>query len=340
MPGPRPSSRPPRGGLEPPRPPAAPTRFFYDLTPDRILAAFGQAGIRCRPAVRFLNSLENRVARVEDEDGALFVGKFYRPGRHDRASLLEEHAFLQELDRAGVPVVPPIPLGATGETVGETGGIHFAIFPHRPGRPPDEIEPARVEALGDVLGRIHAVGCRSESIHRRPWNPADLGEAELDLLGREGGLPAEVRDRYIRTARRLLAHLRPRLAGAPALRIHGDFHRGNLLWSASGPTVVDFDDMGRGPAVQDVWMLIPDRGPEGAQMRDALVRAYERHLEFEWETLDLVEPLRAFRYIRYAAWLAARREDPAFIRVLHDFGSRAWWQRELSDLEAQVSLFA
>lgn len=316
------------------------TQYFYELTPERILSAFEQAGLRCQPAVRFLNSLENRVAQVEDEDGERWVGKFYRPGRHSRAAILEEHAFLQELKAAGLPVIPPLPLGngATG-TLGETAGIFFAVFPHHVGRAPDEFDFPKVDELGDLLARLHRVGGQASAQHRRAWDTGRLGEDLLATLEEDGAMPPDLHTRYVKAARRVIAFLKPRLASIPMHRIHGDFHRGNLLWSSLGPTLVDFDDMTVGPPVQDVWMLLPDRDSEGVAMRETLLHAYEKHLPFDRATLALIEPLRAFRYVRYAAWLAARRQDPAFARVLHDFGTRSWWQRELGDLEAQLSFF-
>ena len=41
-----------------------------------------------------------------------------------------------------------------------------------------------------------------------------------------------------------------------SLRLHGDCHAGNVLWTDAGPHFVDFDDARMGPAVQDLWMLM------------------------------------------------------------------------------------
>jgi Ser/Thr protein kinase RdoA (MazF antagonist) len=106
-----------------------------------------------------------------------------------------------------------------------------------------------------------------------------------------------------------------------------------------GPLIVDFDDMTMGPPVQDFWMMVPGRDAEARALRETMVQAYEKCRPVDRESLELVEPLRAFRYIRYAAWLAARQKDPAFVRVLHDFGSRSYWRDELEELEAQLELF-
>ena len=52
------------------------------------------------------------------------------------------------------------------------------------------------------------------------------------------------------------------------LRLHGDCHGGNVLWTDDGPHFVDFDDARTGPAVQDLWMLLAgDREAMEAQLR-------------------------------------------------------------------------
>ena len=52
---------------------------------------------------------------------------------------------------------------------------------------------------------------------------------------------------------------------------------------------------------------------------------------------DLVEPLRAFRFVWYAAWIARRWEDPAFPDAFPHFGSPTYWEDETRDLEEQVA---
>ena len=270
--------------------------------------------------------------------GERWVGKFYRPARHSREAILEEHAFLHELHAAGLPVIVPVPVNES-DTLGEVAGIHFAVFPHHVGRAPDEFDVSKVAQLGELLARVHKVGAQAEAQHRGTWDTSRLGEDLLETLEQEQAMPPDLHARYLKASRRVVAYLEPHLARIPMQRIHGDFHRGNLLWSSLGPALVDFDDMTMGPPVQDLWMLLPDRDAEGVAMREIFLQAYERHQPFDRATLALIEPLRAFRFMRYAAWLTARRHDPAFARVLHEYGTRAWWQREVGDLEAQLSLF-
>ena len=128
---------------------------------------------------------------------------------------------------------------------------------------------------------------------------------------------------------------------AERLRLHGDCHLGNLLHgtlpgeSRAGWFFLDFDDFLAGPAMQDLWLLAPGRDEEALRQRELVVRAYETMRAFNRRTLRLVEPLRALRVLRYAAWIAQRWRDPAFQRTFPGFDEHLWWQREVQELEEQ-----
>ncbi|MBW2401400.1 MAG: serine/threonine protein kinase, partial [Deltaproteobacteria bacterium] len=61
--------------------------------------------------------------------------------------------------------------------------------------------------------------------------------------------------------------------------------------------------------------------------------AYEQFREFDPRWLRLVEPLRAFRFIFYAAWIAKRWQDRAFPAAFPHFGVADYWENETRDLE-------
>ena len=126
--------------------------------------------------------------------------------------------------------------------------------------------------------------------------------------------------------------------GVPQLRIHGDCHVGNLLRGDEGWFFLDFDDFLVGPAVHDVWMLLPGRDYEGTRQRVLLIEAYREFRDFDERWLRLIEPLRAFRFVSYAAWIARRWEDAAFPAAFPHFGVANYWESETRDLEEQVAL--
>ena len=116
-------------------------------------------------------------------------------------------------------------------------------------------------------------------------------------------------------------------------RLHADLHLGNVLLRDGELRVLDFDDAASGPAVQDMWLLIPGRDPESLRLRELFLEGYERFRVFDRGSLRLVEVLRGMRMVRYTAWLARRFEDPAFRLGWPDFGSEEYWRTTTDDLE-------
>jgi len=127
-------------------------------------------------------------------------------------------------------------------------------------------------------------------------------------------------------------------AGAfTTLRLHGDCHASNVLWTDEGPHFVDFDDARTGPAVQDLWMLLSgDRASMTQQLGDVL-DGYEDFAEFDRAELHLVEALRTLRLMHYAAWIARRWDDPAFPAAFPWFNTQRYWQDRILELREQVA---
>jgi Ser/Thr protein kinase RdoA (MazF antagonist) len=309
--------------------------FFYELTPDRVLRAVEEAGFlptgHCSP----LTCLENRVYDVRLEDASHVIAKFYRPNRWSREGILDEHRFLNELRAAEIPVCAPIvfPDGGTLRTV---EGIHYALWPRVGGRAPNEFDDEQVQILGRLLARIHNVGAAGEAVHRRRLDAPTSALEPLAFLEERSFLPPECRRRYRAAAEAVAEIYTARSEGVPVHRIHGDCHVGNLLRAADGWCFLDFDDFVVGPAVHDVWMLLPGRDAEGARQRALLIEAYGQFRAFNVRWLDLVEPLRAFRFIFYAAWIARRWQDEAFPAAFPHFGTAEYWENETRDLEELV----
>ncbi|MBI5516440.1 MAG: serine/threonine protein kinase [Deltaproteobacteria bacterium] len=314
------------------------TAQFFSLTPERVLEAVEAGGARCTGLCMQLNSMENRVYELELEDRARVVAKFYRPGRWSREAIVDEHEFLADLASVEVPVASPLPF-PDGSTVRQEPltGILYALFPRVGGRAPEELSEEQLRRLGGLLGRVHNVGAAREAPHRRALDPETYGAQNLAVLREAPTLPPRLRALLVSASEALLAALRPRWEGLALHRIHGDCHRGNLLWGAAGPFFLDFDDMVRGPAVQDVWLLVPGQDADAARQRDVLLEGYEVFRPFPRATLALVEPLRALRYLRHAAWITRRWDDPSFPRTWPEYGSERWWATLVDDLEEQLS---
>jgi len=328
---------------------SAETKFFFELTPERILDAVEASGYRCTGRCLTLNSMENRVYEVELEldEGVVLktpserfrIVKFYRPGRWSETQILEEHQFLRELNDAEIPAVAPLPFsdGKTLHRIAEID-IWYTVFPKVGGRSPDELKPDQLEQIGRLMARMHNVGAAKDAPHRILLNPASYGQENLNYLLESGSLPVDIRDRYKQLVEDICRIVEPWFAKTKVQRIHGDCHPGNLLWGTEGAFFVDFDDMVRGPCVQDLWLLVPGRDEESNRQMNQMIAGYEQMREFDWDSLRLIEPLRALRFIHFSAWIAKRWNDPAFTRTFTQFGTPRYWHEQVSDLQEQLEL--
>ena len=214
-----------------------------------------------------------------------------------------------------------------------------AVFPRKGGRAPDELEGEDLDRLGRLIARLHSVGALRKADARLRLDIDSYARPDLAYLIDSGRLPAVVRDSYRMAFEAICELAEPWFSAADAQRIHGDCHRGNVLWGSEGPMLVDFDDMVVGPCVQDLWLLAPGRDEDALRRRLRMIEAYEQMRTFDRAQLRLVEPLRALRVVHFSAWIARRWEDPVFPRVFPEFGSERYWFEELSTLrEIQASI--
>lgn len=308
------------------------TDLFLSLTPERVLDAVEASGLECAPVCHPLNSFENRVYDVLLRDEGRIVAKFYRPGRWSRAQIQEEHTFMSDLVDAEVPVcaVRPFP---DGTTLKEIDGIWYCLYDRFGGRAPEDMIDESVERLGMMAARIHNVGAQADAPSRLRLNARAYVREDLAWLAGQGVIPDHLEAPYLTAANALADLADRRLDGVPTHRIHGDLHAGNLLLRDGRFHVLDFDDMVVGPAVQDLWLLLPGRDDATLRQREVFLEAYEQFRAFDRSTLDLIEPLRGMRLVHYAAWLARRWHDPVFPATWPQFGTEDWWARQTEDLE-------
>jgi Ser/Thr protein kinase RdoA (MazF antagonist) len=312
---------------------------YSALTPDVVLDALEGVGWRGDGRLLALGSYENRVYQVWLEDAPPVVAKFYRPRRWTEAQIAEEHAYVGELAEAEIPVVAPV--ARDGTTLFAHGGFRFAVYPKCGGRPPELEDRATLEWLGRFLGRIHAVGARSPFRHRPRIDVATFGVAPRDFLLAGGFIPPDLLAAWTSIAALALDGARrafDRAGDVATLRLHGDCHAGNVLWTDDGPHFVDFDDARTGPAVQDLWMLLSGDREQMARQLGHVLDGYEDFADFDRRELHLVEALRTIRLLHYSAWIAARWDDPAFPAAFPWFGTQRYWQDRVLELREQVAL--
>ncbi|MEW6314234.1 MAG: serine/threonine protein kinase [Pseudomonadota bacterium] len=310
---------------------------FAALTPDFVLNALDSVGLRCDGRLLALNSYENRVYQVGIEDTRPLVAKFYRPARWSNAAILEEHAFVQELAEREVPAVPALILD--GKTLHEFDGYRFALFEKHGGRAPELDNPDTLEWMGRFIGRIHAVGTLTPYQVRPMLDIESFGIEPRDYLLAYDFLPPELLEPWRSVVNLALDGVQrcfERAGEVRLLRLHGDCHVGNVLWTDAGPHFVDFDDSRMGPALQDLWMLLSGERTEMARQLSDILAGYEDFCEFDPRELYLLEALRTLRLIHYSAWLARRWGDPAFPAAFPWFNTQRYWQDRILELREQV----
>jgi Ser/Thr protein kinase RdoA (MazF antagonist) len=315
---------------------------FADLTPDAVLNAVDGTGLTTTGTLLALNSYENRVFQlgIEDRNGGagFVVAKFYRPARWSDAQILEEHAFVEELVAREVPAVPA--LAIDGTTLHHAGGFRFAVFARRGGRAPNLDDREVLEWLGRFLGRIHAAGASRPYLERPALDIDSFGVEPRTYLLENDWLPPDLRDVYAGVAAQALdgiRHCYQRAGSVRPIRLHGDVHEGNVLWTDDGPHFVDFDDSRMGPAVQDFWMLLGNARDEQSQRLADLLAGYEEFADFDRRQLLLIEALRTLRLIHYSAWIARRWNDPAFPAAFPWFDTPRFWEQRILELREQVA---
>ena len=332
---------------------------FDGLDPDTVLDALDAVGLVGDGRLIQLNSYENRVFQAYLTDGRAVVAKFYRPNRWSDAQLLEEHAFSSELAAEELPVAAgwPIevdrnsrnaarvaPIGPTlGAFTTDRGAWRFSIAARLPGRAPELEQDGTLEWIGRFVGRMHAVGARSAFVHRPALTPRTFGHDERTWLLAEGLIPPDAEPGWRRVSEAALQAVDAAFgAGAPtrAVRLHGDCHPGNILWSTDGPHFVDLDDAVSGPTMQDLWMLLAGDRATMTRQLDAVLDGYRSFMDFDSRELRLLEPLRTLRMLHHSAWIARRWRDPAFPIAFPWFDSPKYWSEQTTRLEQQLEAMA
>src|SRR6056297_1620785 len=337
---------------------AAPTGDFDLLTPELVLKAVeGAFGLSWTGNITQYNSYINRVYELHEDDGQRYMAKFYRPGRWSEEAILEEHTFIQDCVDLEIPTVAPLP-DPGGDTLpvvevvdparvesGTTGTsttapehaklqeYHFALFPKRGGRNFDAESEEDWLRLGALVGRMHTAALQRGADRRQYCLPSPIINQCLLELDEGNAVHPEHRKEFFELAAEILRRIKPLFEGVTLQRVHGDCHRGNILERpGEGLLLIDFDDMMIGPAVQDLWLLLPDHADACTRELTMLEDGYSQFRALDHREFELIEPLRFMRMVHFLAWRGRQRHDHWFRQQFPEWGNHAFWVREMEDL--------
>jgi len=311
---------------------------YTALTPETVLSAVESLGYETSGRQLALNSYENRVYRCELESGGAIIAKFYRPGRWSDEAIAEEHQFALELYEQEIPLVAPIIFDQ--QSLFEHAGYRFAVYPLRGGRWPDLETRDDLNWMGRFIARIHNVGRASRFEHRHSIDVHRMGNEAAAYLLANDFIPDYLNTAYQTLVDDLIKAIQSafeRCGDYTTLRLHGDCHRSNVLWTDDGPHFVDLDDCCNGPAIQDLWMLLSGERQEMTEQMCDLLEGYEEFATLDLNELNLIEALRSLRMMFYAAWLAKRWNDSAFPLAFPWFNTHQYWEQHVLELREQLS---
>lgn len=278
------------------------------------------------------NSYINRVYELERKDNKeRLIAKFYRPGRWTKGMILEEHGFVKDLFAKENHVIPPLEF--KGKTLFDAGGILFTVFPKKGGRALDEFDKEGWINIGRVIGKIHLVSSKEPETKRILWKPSVATAHHMEVIDKAGVLPEDFKTSFDTTVSLLIKTGEPFFEGAPLIKLHGDIHRGNFIHRpGEGTYIVDFDDMCTGPAVQDMWMMLPDTVENSSNEISWFIQGYETFRPFPYRSLELVPYLRAMRMVHFASWCAVQKDDSDFATHFPEWGTKKYWGQLIRDI--------
>jgi len=310
---------------------------FEIVTPDFVIQCVEDAlGEPCTNLCRPMNSYINRVYELQTSSGVPVIVKFYRPGRWSHEALLDEQEFLFDLEEAEVPVIAPIGSDYT-VSLHETDNLRYALFPKKGGRIVDEPDDGQWKELGRLVGRMHVVGSSGSVRDRISMHPDHSTEGHVEAILSSSHVSREWAGAYEDAANQIIDRISPCFDEVEPFRIHGDLHPQNIIYRPGESFfLIDFDDMAIGPAIQDIWMLLPGRVTDTRRELNLFLEGYELFREFDDRELKLVEPLRAMRFIHYTAWCVHQADEYGFQRLHADWGTPAYWRQEIDELERQL----
>jgi len=191
-----------------------------------------------------------RVFRARDTRGRPVVVK--RTASQARNALAMA-AWTRAAAAAGLPVVAPSSLAATNPQ--PVGAGWWVVYPWVPG----EVYSGKLEQVqlaGDLLGRQHALAVDASELRPYTWPEVDEAAMDADLERLAARVPdlTVLQSLAVRWRETSLPALRR--AGLPSVGVSSDFKANNLVYTSTGPVLVDPDNGGLEPRLLDLALAV------------------------------------------------------------------------------------
>ena len=307
------------------RQPAATLTDVVDNIDAFAAAAAARFGLRPASRPALLSHRENAVFRIDDaKSGEPYVLRVHRPGYQNPRSIRSELAWMEALREAGVNTPAALP-GMDGDPV-QSVAIDAIAAPFDcdvlywiEGVPPGATDLAETYRLvGSINAKMHQ--------HVQGWTPPAAFERQVwDEDGLVGGDPLWGRFADLEALsddqRALLFEARDAVRervmtyGKTPDRyglIHADVLPDNILVTAHGPMVIDFDDCGFGWYLYDYATCVSfHEGDESFDaVHDGWVAGYRSVAPLPACFDDEALTFRLARFIVILGWLHGRRDTP------------------------------
>ncbi len=290
-------------------------------------------------SIELISVSENHTFAMRTADGQRYIARVHRLGYSSAEELESEHRWVEALDRAGFGTARPVrarggaghvEIGVGDGTTRQVGVLEWVDGPSMA----DAIDAGAGEGVGEgakdtatrVGRQFEELGAQMARLHdfTESWDePPGFTRRRWDLDGFFGAAPHwgrfwEVDAATVRQ-QRVFEAVRDRLGSELAAfgedsdrfgLIHADLHMLNVLDTATGLVIIDFDDAGYGWHLYDMAVALHSQLRPGTYdtARGATVRGYRRHRPLPDEHLGRLPLFVLLRCLVNIGWAADRPE--------------------------------
>ncbi|RYG24243.1 hypothetical protein EON82_11405 [bacterium] len=282
-----------------------------ELLGREALRQFGVEPVSVAPLVH----AENTTYRVDAKEGA-FCLRVCRPDYQSDANVVSEIAFLAALSEAGFDVPRPYDSRVVKAAVPEVPEArNCVLLQWQEGEfADDRFTSEQAKGVGRTMAETH--GFSAQWIPPEGFSRQGLHDQVFERFVFEspvGFVEESNRQVLLETLKRS----RKMLSGLERDRanfglIHGDMHRGNVLFDGDHVRLIDFDDLGWAYWIADfAAALAYEVGKDQfVEVREAMLTGYAEVRPLPSQTDKLLSGFLRMRFMTMANWILQRTDNP------------------------------